>query len=80
MLIRWVIPTSATSRAIRNNNRCPMPTKKKSRKRLALYVQAHKRAHAWAEKALLYRSAEKLAQAEAAAKKARHWLRKALVL
>jgi hypothetical protein len=52
-----------------------MPVKKKSHKRLAL--QAHQRAHAWAEKAILYRAAGKVAQANRAAQRARHWLRKA---
>jgi hypothetical protein len=40
-------------------------------------LQAHQRAHAWAEKAILYRAAGKVAQAKAAAQKARQWLRKA---
>jgi hypothetical protein len=44
------------------------------------YVRAHERAYAWAEKALLYRSAGKVAQAKAAAQKARHWLRRAAAL
>jgi len=42
---------------------------------LDTYVVAHQRAYAWAEKALLYRSAGKSAQAKAAAEKAKHWLR-----
>ena len=57
-----------------------MPIKKKSHKRLASYVQAHQRAHAWAEKAVLYRAAGKVAQAKAAVKRARHWLRKVAAL
>ena len=57
-----------------------MPIRKQSRKRLAAYVQAHQRAHAWAEKAILYRSAGKVAQAKAAAERARNWLRKAAAL
>jgi hypothetical protein len=57
-----------------------VPIRKKSRKRLGTYLKAHKRAHAWAEKAILYRSAGKVAQAKAAAQRARHWLRKAVAL
>jgi hypothetical protein len=57
-----------------------MRTRKKSRKRLGTYVEAHQRAHAWAEKAILYRSAGKVAQAKAAAYRARHWLKKAAAL
>jgi hypothetical protein len=57
-----------------------MRIRKKSRKRLGTYVDAHQRAHAWAEKAILYRSAGKVAQAKAAAHRARHWLKKAAAL
>jgi len=52
--------------------------RKKQKFKSSTYVlQAHRRAHAWAEKAILYRAAGKVAQAKAAAQKARHWLRKA---
>ena len=46
----------------------------------AMYVAAHQRAYAWAEKALGYRKAGKIAQAKAAAQKAQHWLKKAIEL
>jgi hypothetical protein len=51
--------------------------KKKKSKSSTYVLQAQRRAHAWAEKAILYRAAGKLAQAKAAAHKARQWLRKA---
>jgi hypothetical protein len=51
--------------------------KKKKSKSDSYVLQAHRRAHAWAEKAILYRAAGKIAQAKAAAQKARQWLRKA---
>ena len=44
------------------------------------YVEAHQRAYAWADKAIAYRSAGKLAQAKAATEKARYWLRKITLL
>lgn len=56
-----------------------MATKKK-RRTVRRYVDAHKRAYAWAGKALAYRRAGKSAQARAAAQKARYWLRKAMAL
>jgi hypothetical protein len=40
-----------------------------------LYLEAHQHAFAWAEKAIVLRSATKLAEATAAANHARHWLR-----
>jgi hypothetical protein len=39
------------------------------------YVVAHQRAYAWAEKALRYRAAGKLAQAKAAVERVNYWLR-----
>jgi hypothetical protein len=57
-----------------------MPIRKKSHKRLASYVQAHQRDRAWAEKAILYSAAGKVAQAKAAVKRARHRLRKVVAL
>jgi uncharacterized RmlC-like cupin family protein len=42
----------------------------------ATYVKAHKRAYAWAEKAIADRHAGKPAQAKAAAEKSRYWLGK----
>jgi len=44
------------------------------------YVEAHRRAYAWAEKAMAYRSAGKIAQASAAVAKVNLWLRKVAVL
>jgi hypothetical protein len=38
------------------------------------YVVAHRRAYAWAEKALCFRSAGKFAQAKAAVERVDHWL------
>jgi 2-methylaconitate cis-trans-isomerase PrpF len=52
-----------------------MATKKTSRT-VRLYVEAHQRAYAWADKAMVYRHAGKIAQATAATQKARRWLRK----
>jgi hypothetical protein len=51
--------------------------RKKKSKSSTYVLLAHRRAHAWAEKALLYRAAGKLAQAKAAAQKAHEWVRKA---
>jgi hypothetical protein len=51
--------------------------RKKKSKSGTYVLQAHARAHAWAEKAILHRAAGKVAQAKAAAQKARQWLRKA---
>ena len=56
-----------------------MATKKTSRA-VRLYVEAHQRAYAWADKAMVYRHAGKIAQATAATQKARHWLRKIKLL
>jgi hypothetical protein len=39
------------------------------------YLEAHQHAFAWAEKAMALRSAAKIAEAQAAANAARHWLR-----
>ena len=38
------------------------------------YLEAHQHAYEWAEKAIALRSAAKLAEAQAAANHARHWL------
>jgi len=56
-----------------------MPTKNASQP-VGPYLAAHRRAYAWADKALGYRRAGKPSQAEAAARKARLWLAKALTL
>jgi hypothetical protein len=42
----------------------------------AKYIEAHRRAYAWADKALAYRNTGKVAQAKAAEQKAMHWLRR----
>jgi hypothetical protein len=42
---------------------------------LRAYLQAHQHAFAWAEKAVIFRSAAKTAQATAAVDQARQWLR-----
>ena len=39
------------------------------------YLAAHRRAFAWAERALLYRSAGKFARAKAAVERTNHWMR-----
>jgi hypothetical protein len=39
------------------------------------YFEAHQRAYQWAEKAIVLRSAAKIAEAKVAANHARHWLR-----
>ena len=44
------------------------------------YLRAHQRAYAWAEKAMLYRSAGKFSQAQAAVTTVERWLRKIAVL
>ena len=56
-----------------------MATKKTSRT-VRLYIEAHQRAYAWADKAMVYRHAGKIAQATAATQKARYWLRKIKLL
>jgi hypothetical protein len=40
------------------------------------YVAAHQRAYAWAEKAMLSRSAAQFVEAGAAVEKVQHWLSK----
>src|SRR5580704_2457421 len=52
-----------------------MPQKFRRSYDLHSYVHAHQHAFAWAEKALLFRSADKSAQAIAAVDQARKWLR-----
>ena len=44
------------------------------------YLQAHQHAYAWAEKAMVCRSAGKLAQARAAVAKVNHWLHRIAML
>jgi len=51
-----------------------MPQKFRRSYDLHSYVHAHQHAFAWAEKALLFRSADKSAQAIAAVDQARKWL------
>jgi hypothetical protein len=53
---------------------------KRKRRSARLYLEAHQRAYAWANKALAYRLAGKVVQAKAAAKKSYLWLRRALAL
>jgi hypothetical protein len=65
-----------------------MPAKKNSKRRtdfdiqigFAAHVAANRQAHEWAEKCLAYRAAGKAAQAAAAERKAKHWLRKMMAL
>jgi len=64
-----------------------MPAKKVRRRgsfdlqaAFAAHVEANQRAQEWAAKCLVYREAGKKAHAKAAEKKARHWLRKMMVL
>jgi hypothetical protein len=64
-----------------------MPAKKLRRRgsfdlqaAFAAHVEANQRAHEWAAKCLAYREAGQKAHAKAAEKKARHWLRKMMVL
>jgi len=47
---------------------------------LAAHLEASQRAHEWAAKCLTYRDAEQTAAAEHAEQKARHWLKKAMIL
>jgi len=47
---------------------------------LAAHVEASQRAHEWAAKCLTYRDTGQSAAAKNAEQKARHWLRKAMVL
>jgi hypothetical protein len=44
------------------------------------YVRAHRRAYAWAEKAIAYGHTGRVAQAKTAVVKARRWLRKIKLL
>jgi hypothetical protein len=44
------------------------------------YVEAHKRAFAWAHKAVAYRHVGKFSQAKTAVQKVNHWLRRILAL
>jgi hypothetical protein len=46
----------------------------------AAHVEAGQRAQEWAAKCLAYRESGQITHARAAEKKARHWLRKMLVL
>ena len=48
--------------------------------RIATYVDAHRRAYTWADRAIAYRLAGNLDRAEAAVAKARHWLLRILAL
>jgi hypothetical protein len=64
-----------------------MPAKKVRRRgsfdlqaAFAAHVEANQRAQEWAAKCLAYREAGKKAHAKAAEKKARHWLRRMIVL
>jgi hypothetical protein len=64
-----------------------MPAKKKRpaaqsaiQRDFLAHAEASRRAHAWAERCLAYRSAEELALAKNAEQKARHWLRRAILL
>lgn len=64
-----------------------MPAKKNPRtagpdiqRDFAAHVEASRRAHEWAEKCLAYRDADKPALAKNAEQKARHWLKKAIIL
>jgi hypothetical protein len=43
---------------------------------LASYVTAHRRAHTWAEKAIVHRTLGNFEEAQAAVKKVNSWLRK----
>ena len=47
---------------------------------LAAHVEARQRAHEWAAKCLTYRDAGQTAAAKNAEQKARHWLKKAMIL
>lgn len=47
----------------------------KTQHELDTYLAAHRRAFAWAERALLYRSAGKFARAKAAVDRVNHWMR-----
>lgn len=44
------------------------------------YIVAHRRAYAWAERALLYRGVGKGAQAKAAVEKVNHWMHQIAML
>jgi hypothetical protein len=44
------------------------------------YLAAHRRAFAWAERALIYRSAGKFARAKAAVERVNHWMREIALL
>jgi hypothetical protein len=46
----------------------------------AAHEAASRRAHVWAERCLAYRSADEPALAKNAEQKARHWLRRAILL
>jgi hypothetical protein len=46
----------------------------KRRHDFGTYLAAHRRAYAWAERALLYRSAGKFARARAAVERVNHWM------
>jgi len=52
-----------------------MRIKNDSRPRSDAYLKAHQRAFAWAEKAMLFRSADKIAEARAAVRNVQRWVR-----
>jgi hypothetical protein len=52
-----------------------MRIKNNPRRHSIAYLKAHQRAFAWAEKAMIYRSADKIAEAKAAVRNVRRWVR-----
>jgi len=58
----------------------PQTTRPDIQRDFAAHVEASRRAHEWAAKCLAYRDADKPALAKSAEQKARHWLRKAMLL
>jgi aminopeptidase N len=58
-----------------------MSAQNKNRQRdFKTYLEAHQRAHTWAEKAHFHRCAGQFAQAKAAIERVQHWLRRITVL
>jgi hypothetical protein len=58
----------------------PQTTRPDIQRDFAAHVEASRRAEEWAAKCLAYRDADKPGLAKSAEHKARHWLRKAMLL
>jgi hypothetical protein len=72
--LRWIATANGQLSSMRTKNNKFQPPD------FADYLQAHQHAYAWAQKAMVCRSAGKLAQARAAVAKVNHWLRRIAML